>query len=154
MVKIFYYCFGSAHSSVVASCLHLGKIPQDRIPEAEEIESLPYYDRTESNQIGTPFFMGIDELGCQVYILGMGSYRNLVKNTIQDIMNIYGISSEEILLVNSLKVVNTTTRIGGFLSRALGWIKIGRPLTIIGVRRNYSQYVSLVDHTKSRIKLA
>lgn len=152
-MKIFYYCFGSAHSSVVASCLHLGKLPKTRIPQADEIDNLPYYDRTESHQIGTPFFMGVDEFGHQIYILGMGSYRKIVKNSLKDIMEIYHISPEEVLFIDSLKAVNLTTRIGGFLSRALGWISIGRPLTINGIRKNYSEYIDLVVNTKKKIKI-
>lgn len=153
MMKIFYYCFGSAHSSVISSCIHLGMLPQNRIPELEEIVNLPYYDQTESSQIGTPFFMGEDEFGYQVYILGMGSYKKIVKNSLQSIMDIYEIPQEKILLINSLNLVNTTTRIGGFLSRALGLVSIGRPLTVIGIRHSYWHFVQLVLNTKEILRI-
>ncbi|MGB3963216.1 MAG: DUF3189 family protein, partial [Tepidanaerobacteraceae bacterium] len=35
-MKIFYCCYGSAHSSVVAASIHLGLLPSDRVPTSRE----------------------------------------------------------------------------------------------------------------------
>ena len=40
-VKIIYSCYGGAHSSIIASAIHMGYLPTDRIPSVEEILSTP-----------------------------------------------------------------------------------------------------------------
>ena len=79
---IIYYCFGSAHSSVLAAAIHTKMLPEDRIPENQEIKDIPHYDKTDSCLIGTPFYFGEDDNSNQIYILGMGKAKKIVKNLI------------------------------------------------------------------------
>ena len=60
-MHVIYYCYGSAHSSVISAAIHLGRLPSDRVPTQEEMMRLTDFDRTESWQIGTLFFKGHDE---------------------------------------------------------------------------------------------
>ncbi|AYO30377.1 MAG: hypothetical protein PWR06_349 [Thermoanaerobacteraceae bacterium] len=147
-MKIFYYCYGSAHSSVVAACIHLGILPTDRLPSAEEFKRLPHYDKTDSYEIGTPFFMGIDEYGAEIFITGMTGERQLVKKAIYSFLKKCGIDVNDLMMVNALNNVNLKTKIGGFISRRLGLVTIGRPLTIKGIQEKYAGFVTLVENTK------
>jgi len=147
-MKIFYYCYGSAHSSVVAASIHLGMLPADRLPCSEEFENLPHYDKTESYEIGTPFFMGIDEYGVEVYIIGMTSERQLVIKAIYSFLTESGVDVSDLVMVDSLRNVNLKTKIGGFISRRLGFVAIGRPLTIKGIQEKYIGFISLVEDVK------
>jgi len=149
-MKIFYYCYGSAHSSVVAASIHLGMLPADRLPSAEEFENLPHYDKTESYEIGTPFFMGLDEYGVEIYITGMTGERQMVIKAIYSFLKNSEIDVNDLVMVDSLKNVNLKTKIGGFISRRLGFVAIGRPLTIKGIQEKYTEFVSLVEDVKER----
>lgn len=149
-MKIFYYCYGSAHSSVVAASIHLGKLPLDRLPSAEEIEFLPHFDKTDSYEIGTPFFMGVDEHGTEIFITGMTSERQLVKKAIYSFLRNSGIDENDVMMVDALRYVNLKTRIGGFLSRRLGLVAVGRPLTIKGIQEKYADFLTLVKETKQK----
>lgn len=147
-MKIFYYCYGSAHSSVVAASIHLGMLPTDRLPCAEEFKNLPHYDKTETYEIGTPFFMGIDEYGVEVYIIGMTSERQMVIKAIYSFLTESGVDVNDLVMVDSLRNVNLKTKIGGFISRRLGFVAIGRPLTIKGIQEKYIGFISLVEDVK------
>lgn len=147
-MKVIYYCYGSSHSSVVAAAIHLGWLPCDRVPEPREIMGVPHYDRTAPRDIGTCFFMGTDEAGREVYIIGMGAAKRVVKQAIESIFRICGVPSAEYMLIDTLPQVGLITKVGGFLSRAVGLIGVGRPLTIWGVRRSYGKFIQLVRNTR------
>ena len=149
-MKVFYCCYGSAHTSVVAASIHLGLLPKDKIPVSKEFTILPHYDETESFEIGTPFFMGKDEFEADVYIIGMINQRDLIKNTIRSYLRHCGINDKDILMVDTLKGIGIMTKIGGFASRRLGLIKIGRPLTIWGIQQRYIGFVNLVNNVKAK----
>ena len=151
-MKVIYHCYGSSHSSVVAAAIHLGWLPSDRIPEPQEILRLPHYDKTSPAQIGTCFFMGTDEAGREVYIIGMGAAKGVVKRAVESIFRICGLSSNDYMLVDTLPEVGLVTKIGGFLSRAVGLIGLGRPLTVWGMRRSYPRFVNLVKGVKQRLE--
>lgn len=148
-MKIIYHCYGSAHSSVMCASIHLGLLPSDRKPSADELMQIPLFDRTTPAQIGTVFFIGHDCHDNEIYVLGMANAKSIVKNTVYSLLQICGIDRQDIRLVNSLKHVNLITKIGGFLSRRLNLISIGRPLVIYGVRHNYFEYVNLVKSVKA-----
>ncbi len=150
-MKVIYHCFGSAHSSVIASAIHTGLLPVDRIPSKEEILTLPYYDQTQREQIGNPFYVGRDEFGSEVYILGLANHKDVGVRAILSILKIYNIPSNQLVIADSLKEINTLTRIGGFMSRRLGLIKLGRPLTIKGIQMGYYKFVRLVKEVKEQI---
>ena len=149
-MRIFYCCYGSAHSSVVAASIHLGLLPTDRIPGINEFKYLPHYDETRSFEIGTPFFMGKDELNSDVFILGMASERNMIKKAIISFLKQTGFNTIDLLMIDTLPNVTWITRIGGFASRRLGIVSIGRPLTIFGIQQKYFDFVNLVNNVKRK----
>ncbi len=150
-MKVIYHCYGSSHSSVVAAAIHLGWLPSDRVPEPDEILGLPHYDKTNPDQIGICFYMGTDEAGREVYIIGMGAAKGVVRRAVESIFQICGVSRDEYTLVDTLPEVGIVTKIGGFLSRAVGLIGVGRPLTVWGMRRSYPRFVQLVQGVRARL---
>ena len=48
-MHIIYHCVGGAHSSVIASAIHLGMLPKTRVATNSEILSIPYYDNITRN---------------------------------------------------------------------------------------------------------
>ncbi|MGB9813135.1 MAG: DUF3189 family protein [Thermovenabulum sp.] len=150
-MKIFYYCYGSAHSSVIAAAIHVGYLPKDRIPKDEEFLKIPYFDKTDNYEIGTPFLMGKDEYGNEVYIIGMTNEREMIKKTIISFLKESGIDLNQIHMVDTLHLVNLKTKIGGLLSRRFKLVNVGRPLTIRGIQEKYFDFVNLVMKVKRRM---
>lgn len=147
--KVFYHCFGSAHSSIVAAALHLGMLPEDRVAEAGEIVALTFYDRIDRNELGTPVFMGRDAGGCEVYAIGLARGKDFLTRTMRSVLEIFGIPAEAMVLHDSLVHVGAWTKAGGVLSRRMGLIRLGRPLTLLGVRRNYAHLAALARRTRA-----
>lgn len=151
-MKIFYSCFGGTHSSVVAAWIHTGRLPKERIPRYSEIVSLPYYDRITQDQVGVPCYIGTDELGHEVYVIGLGKQKKIVLNAFQDVLEIFNIPPSEVMVVNSSKYLNFFTRIGGFISRCLGLVTLGRPLTVWGIWLRYRGFVKMVEEVKKAVR--
>ena len=147
-MKIVYYCWGGSHSSVTAAGIHLGLLPSSRIPSAKEFMAVPYYDKQTEDQHGVYWFMGIDEKGNEVFIIGVESLDSLFETVVKSSLRIFDIPEKEILLVNALKNANILMRVGGYLSRHLGLVSMGRPLVIRGTQVAYKDLVKLVEQIK------
>jgi ABC-type dipeptide/oligopeptide/nickel transport system permease subunit len=76
-VKVIYYCYGGTHSSVVTAAIHLKYLPEDRVPRADELMAVSRFDKAERHDIGVPYYMGTDELGNDIYVLGTGGAKNI-----------------------------------------------------------------------------
>lgn len=148
-MKVIYCCYGSSHSSVVAAAIHLGNLPQDAIPDSRDILNLPYYDKATTDQLGGCIYMGTDDAGCDVYILGTGPAKRIVRSAVESIFQLCGVSRNSYMLVDTLTSVGAITKIGGFLSRRMHLTGIGRPMTVWGIRRAYPQLRSIVAQVKS-----
>lgn len=151
---IIYHCYGGAHSSVLAAAIHTGCLPVSKVPDINEIINLPYYDQTSSSEIGIPYYYGKDECNNKIYIQGMGSSDNIITNMLNSFLKIENIDKREVYLVNTLKNVNILVRLGGFLSRGIGLVMPGRPLTAYGLRLAYPKFVKMVNSVKAQISIA
>ncbi|HHV74077.1 MULTISPECIES: DUF3189 family protein [unclassified Thermoanaerobacterium] len=149
---IAYVCYGSAHSSIVAAAIHVGFLPNDRIPAFEEFLSLPHYDMTEGNQIGIPFYMGVDEFNNDVYAIGAKSGRKIMMKAVKSFLRESGIHEEEIMLIDTLPAIGLMTKFGGMTSRRFKMISIGRPFTVYGIIKKYKNFLDIVNSVKSKLK--
>lgn len=151
MMKIIYTCYGGAHSSIVASAIHMGYLPVDRIPTKEEILNIPYYDQSPKEFRGTPIYIGTDEKLRKIYALGMGSYRKEYTEVAYNFA--FQLSTDvkkNIQIINVVPLLSFSVKIGGFLSRRVGLIKLGRPLTVAGIQKRYNLFIELVEDVKKR----
>ncbi|MGI6574450.1 MAG: DUF512 domain-containing protein [bacterium] len=144
-MKIIYCCYGSAHSSVIAAAIHLNRLPWHRVPTAQEILQQPHFDQTKNEEIGTLFFIGVDQWGNEVFILGLGADRVINHRAIDSLLSLCNYPSCEVRLIDSLIAIHPLTRIGGFFSRRLGLVSIGRPIVLLGIRLSYPCLLNLVQ---------
>ncbi|MDI3476588.1 MAG: hypothetical protein PWQ59_113 [Thermoanaerobacterium sp.] len=149
---IAYICYGSAHSSIVAASIHVGLLPSDRIPTFDEILSMPHYDLTDGNQIGIPFYMGIDEYDNDVYAIGAKSGRKIMMKAVRSFLKESGIGENEIMLIDTLPAIGLLTKLGGMTSRRFKIISVGRPFTVYGIIKKYNNFLDIVNKVKSRLK--
>lgn len=147
-MKIFYHCYAGAHASVIAAALHCGKLPVQRIPTVAEIMAVPYFDQTNRDMVGTPYLMGQDEFGHEVYFMGMRSGSTIVKKAIYSFFHVSQLPLEQVRFIDALHVINFSTKIGGGLSRRLGCICIGRRLSAWGIQQRYHGFIDLVREVK------
>ncbi|MEG6569138.1 uncharacterized protein DUF3189 [Thermohydrogenium kirishiense] len=147
-----YICYGSAHSSIVAASIHVGLLPSDRIPTFDEILSMPHYDLTDGNQIGIPFYMGIDEYDNDVYAIGAKSGRKIMMKAVRSFLKESGIGENEIMLIDTLPAIGLLTKVGGMTSRKFKIISVGRPFTVYGIIKKYNNFLDIVNKVKSSLK--
>lgn len=151
-MKVIYSCYGGAHSSPVAAAIHLGWLPEDRVPDARALMQLPRFDRSGPESYGVAELVGEDAQGHQVYVLARGPSGEAVERAFFSGVGLAGGDPSGFLLVDTLSCVNLFMRAGGYLSRGLGWTAAGRPIVLWGTRRAYPRLVRLVQRTKKRLE--
>ena len=150
---VVYHCYGSAHSSVVAAAIHLGRLPATRPASVREICSLHWFDRVDTEEIGTPIYLGSDSSGTDVYVLGLGSSHSTARRTVSDFKDLLlQASAREAVFVDCLPLAGVLTRVGGFISKRIGVGWLGKPLAAWGIRKKYWEFVRVVCNT--RIKMS
>jgi len=149
-MKIIYSCYGGAHSSRVAAAIHLGTLPLDRKPHPGELLAVPRFDDVPHDEMGHLDHLGKDSFGHDVYVLGRGGAGEVAVRALVHGFELAGGTRSDLLFVDTLKAVNLPMRVGGFLSRRLGLVALGRPLVVYGTLRAYSHLTRLVRQTKEQ----
>src|SRR5690625_2236785 len=134
-LRIVYSCYGGAHSSPVAAAIHLGLLPRTVVPRKDAFLQLKLFDQTTAEDHGNISHIGVDNLGNEVYALGRGPSGSAMERALMSGVRIAGGSAHNVKVVDTLPTVNLLMRIGGFLSRGFGWVAIGRPIVLYGIRR-------------------
>lgn len=150
-MNIIYHCVGGAHSSVLASAIHLGLLPIDSSPTVADILSIPYFDTLAKHEQGRLMLRGIDENGNKIFTLSRQFSPHLVLPAIKDAYQLGGGDTKDLLFVNVLPAVNTIMKIGGFSSRRLNLVALGRPIVAYGSIRAFNKIAQIVNHTKIMI---
>jgi hypothetical protein len=150
-MKIFYHCYGSAHSSVTAANLHLGVLPLTRRAQLSEIAHQPLFDQAEAWQVGLPQYMGSDEWCNQIYVIGLAGGRHSLAAGLVDFLQAQLVDMSQVLLVDALRSASVPLRIGGYTSRRLGLTALGRPLAAWGVWLKYHRYVQHVREIRAKV---
>lgn len=149
-MDIVYSCYGGAHSSVVAASIHIGLLPADQIPSPQQLNELKYYDKVTASERGKVIFIGIDKWGNRIFICGRGREKLGIEQAVKSGIILAGGNTEKLVFVDTLPAVNLWMRIGGFISRRLKWVKIGRPLVIWGTQKAFPHLLKIVDKTKAQ----
>ncbi len=116
-MKIIYCCYGGSHSSVTAAAIHLGMLPITKKPTSRELLSVPYYEQQKGQEHGTLRFMGNDEYGNQVYIVGKHNLGHLFEDIIRQFATAFRISQGDFVIVDTIPYVNLAMMFGGFTSQ-------------------------------------
>jgi len=149
-MKIIYHCFGGSHSSVTAAAIHLGWLDENRLPTQAELMKIPYYDKTNNRDFGSIRFMGRDKDGNDIYVLGKKSLGERYSRILVGVARILGVENQ-LLVINCMPGVNWAMKIGGFTSRRLRLVLLGRPLVAQGTKWAYRYLVNLVAQTRKML---
>lgn len=146
-MKLFYYCYGRAHSSVIAGCIHLNRLPDHRVPDIKEIFAIPEFDQSDSSNFGEPYFLGKDQCDNEVFIIGFGGKAALGLQTIRFLLE-EACDPNEWKFYNSLGSIGWLAKCGGFISKRLKLVRVGRYLAALGIQKSYRTLVKLVKTVK------
>lgn len=153
-LHIIYHCYGGTHSSVTAAAAHLGWLPSDKIPTAEQILRVPHFDTRTTGDLGYITYMGSDEMNNQIYIVGRRDKPQVLVNLIEELAAVFNIPIETFRLINVMPYVNLSMRIGGVLSRKFKLVPLGRPLVVRGTLKAYPHIQRLVAKVKKDWKIS
>lgn len=145
-----YNCYGGTHTSSLASAIHLGRLPLERIPTKQEILNTDYFNKLGYKDMGRFVYRGTDSEGDKVFTLGRGLSKVVtpaVENLVRLFYDEFGVNGR-IIMSNMSPTVPPALTIGGFLSRGLGIRFLGEPLLVLGARQAYKKIVELVLLTK------
>ena len=148
MAKIIYHCFGGTHSSVLAAAVHLNILQKGRLPSNRDILNCPYFDRINKNSSGKMFFVGVDEMGHEIFTMGCRGAGSIVETAVKDVLYSMGIDDKDIIMMDTKPSLNFLMKMGGFLSRRLNLITTGRLLLFSGSRISFNRIVGLVEKVK------
>lgn len=148
---VLYHCYSANHSSVTAANIHLERLPRDRHATYAEVLGQPGFDTTSRREMGRPLYMGTDRRGHAVYCWGLGGGKERLLAAALQLAREAGGCTDAFLPVGALARVNWLMRIGGFLSRRLGLIGIGRPLVAWGTWLAYGSFVECALRTQDRL---
>jgi len=151
-MMVVYHDIGGTHSSAVAANLHVNKLPKDVVPDKEVILSLPTFDKIEKNDWGHLIYIGEDELGFKVYTVCRQRNPELVVSSITDTYRILNGSCKGLYLISTSPLVNPLMGIGGFSSRVLHLVSLGRPIVTYGTLKAYKNIVRFVNSVKAFIR--
>ncbi|MFZ5943476.1 MAG: DUF3189 family protein [Bacillota bacterium] len=149
-MHVIYNCYGGSHSSVTAACIHAGLLEEGQIPTAQQLLGLPYYDQQIAEDHGHIRFIGEDNFGNKIYITSKHNLSNNYQTIMRSIASIIEIPNEELVFIDTMPYVNFLMVIGGYLSRRLGLVKIGRPIVIKGTQIAFKNFSSLVNSIKNK----
>lgn len=149
-MMVIYHCYGGTHASPVAAAIHLG-ILGEKIPPVRQLIQLPFYDKVVPRDYGRLFYVGDDQQGHQVYVMGVQNSREVMKRAILGIWGLLGGDQQQIFLVDVFPCVNWMMRLGGFLSRQLGLVSLGRPLVCWGTQRAYPLLLAVVKKAQREL---
>jgi hypothetical protein len=145
---IIYHDVGGAHSSCVCANIHINKLKIDKVPNEEEILSLPTFDKITKTEYGSLIYIGTDEFGAKVYTLARMRSKKYVIPAISDMYKIFNGDMNGFFLADTSPTVNNLMRLGGISSRVFGLVSFGRPIVAKGTLKGYTQMAELVKTTK------
>ncbi len=150
-IKVIYHCYGGSHSSVTAAGIHLGLLPRDRAASAQELLQIPHFDTFEEIVHGHFRYAGRNRPNVAIYVLGKKTLGRSVSLLLEKVAEISG-CSDRVYPVDTTGPINPFMVLGGFLSRRLRLVGIGRPLVVLGTRLAYRKLSELVDQVEKVLR--
>lgn len=110
-MKIFFLCRTGHHTSLLAAGLHLNLIKEETNLR-HIVTHIRGWNDIKPRDIGTPFFVGKDKDGNEVYTIGIGMKSSMMERVINDIINMIGIEPQERRIINVSEAVTAWTKMG------------------------------------------
>ena len=131
-MKIIFYGYSGVHSAVVAGAAYLGKLSAQKAASLQFSE-IPFFGCQENkNQLR---YLGEDTLGNQIYSLGVQGEMDLIPKSINNFLELFHISSHDLVLINIDTSLSTLTKWGERIARR-GLTLLGNFLVCQGLKKD------------------
>lgn len=147
-MKIIYTCYWGSCLALAAALLHLNILSTSS--GMKEISNIPCFGKLDRQRLGEMFFIGQDDKGQEVYIMGVGNADKIIKRTITGFCQIYELRENSINFIDVRSCYNFYISIGTFISRVGFFHKIGNWLLIFGVKKSIPKLVKIVKKCQDR----
>jgi hypothetical protein len=146
-VNIF-YCGSTANlNSLLAGAIHLGRLPEKRLPTNAELSLVRELGRWGREKWGIPVCLGADQGGNKVYALLLGADPDMVLQAIYHLLNRMA-EATQWKFYKTREQPNLWIRFGCFGVNRLHLGKVGNLLIRRGLRSGYFDLVNLVRQVK------
>jgi hypothetical protein len=146
-LKIF-YCGGVANQlALLAGAIHLGHLPEARLPPDVAINLIQAIGCRARHNWGVPLFLGADSQGNEIYTLTLGPDPDISLQAICHLLSVTG-DPTQWKFYKARNQINSVTRFGVFCMRRLHLAVVGRWLIAQGIRTIYSDLVNQVQQIK------
>lgn len=135
---------------MMAASLHLGILDSKKSPSKKELLACPYFDEIDGKDSGKIFFMGRDENNNEVFVMGCKGAGKIIETFVKYFTRIMGHNSDDIIMADTKPCLNILMMFGGFLSRRLYLVGIGRIFLFFGSRIAFNKIRTLVGLVKER----
>lgn len=146
-LKVIYSCYWGSYLAVVAASLHLGFIGNDKF-KGNDILTLQLFNNIKDDELGELIFLGIDDKGRDIYVIGSKNSGKILEKTLKGIAEIYGFRTDSVFFIDLNPYYNNLTLLGILLIRRLGLVKIGIKLVLRGIAKTYDNLKKTVQSVR------
>jgi len=144
-LKVIYSCYWGSYLAVVAASLHLGLINGQEFLSVEKIMNLPLFGKLKKQDLGEMIFMGSDNRGRQVYVMGTKRSGRIIERTFNGFAQIYGLEKKAVEFIDLMDYNNFYIGMGIFLIDKLGIRNIGMIILFHGIKKSFGRLRALVS---------
>jgi hypothetical protein len=146
-LKIFYCGGAGSQAALFAGAIHLGHLPEKRVPTGAEISRIRDLARCERSNWGIPCLLGADQTGNEVYAIELGTDQDISLQAIYHLLNA-AVDPTQWKFYKTPNQINPVLRLGGFCERRLHLASAGRFLVVRGIQTGYFDLVNQVRQIK------
>ncbi|WP_244269706.1 DUF3189 family protein [Caldanaerovirga acetigignens] len=140
-----YSCYYGSYLAAVAAALHLGLMKEF---DSGKITNLPYFGNLGKDQWGKLYFVGEDESGRKIYIMGSKKAGRIVEKALKGIARIYNMGETSVVFVDLLPFGNVFFATGCFILRRFNLKRAGNFFLMTGIRKSFRKLRDLVESIK------
>lgn len=142
-----YSCYYGCYFAVVAASLHLGYINIDEYNK-NDILRLQLFNKIRDNELGKLFYLGIDNEGREVHVIGSRKSGKILEKTFKGIVEIYGFPKESVFFIDLNDCYSNLTLLGILMVRRLGLVEVGMRLVLRGIGNNFCKLKETVQKVR------
>jgi hypothetical protein len=144
-MKIIYYDSTGQYLAVIAAAIHLNMLTtKEEVPSWTEFSKLPYFNANYKVELGKIIFVGTDQSGNEIYILGSAKVGKVIERAVQGLNDIFEIKKES-LFIDLTKNEDWLLSLGLIFKRVIPVLSLGNKLIYSSLANSFSKIVDEVD---------
>jgi len=108
-MKIFYLCRTGHHTSLLAAALYAGVIDEN---ETRPWSRLSGFDSINITDVGTPYYVGLDEENREVYTIGVWNENLIMSKAANELISLMGVPRGRWKIVDTTSITSRWTCLG------------------------------------------